>query len=87
MRWIAGFMPGLAGRTALLSVMVGQRTGQGEYSNKVMMMAAGQKILTNKLDFRERQDDSGTECDVELFEEDACNTSPCPQGFTKSDTS
>ena len=81
---------GLAGRTALLSVMVGRRIGQGEYSNKVMLLAAGQLIflffsdnLTNKLDFRERQDDSGTECDVELFEEDACNTSPCPQGFTK----
>ena len=35
-RWIAGFMTGLAGRTALLSVMVGRRIGQGEYSNKVM---------------------------------------------------
>ena len=35
-------MTGLAGRTALLSVMVGRRIGQGEYSNKVMMMAAGQ---------------------------------------------
>ena len=35
-------MTGLAGQTALLSVMVGRRTGQGEYSNKVMMMVAGQ---------------------------------------------